>query len=464
MKKTIIAKAVAVCSAAVLGMLGVAAFAQKNMPNEKRTDIQAGKFSVVGGIVTAKPGETVKYPVYIENNTENGFAASGIRLFYGDKLQLNLNEKDRPVTTLGVACDELNVTFGHNSEWRCVGCGTMGDGDKDNGLMFTVELVVPVQAENGIYPIVIDIDNILDHSTNAIEYQAVNGCIYVTDGDEEYPYSTAPTDTAPPSLETTAPETTEPDPAYTETTPMSFGEKWGIYALEDRSDLVDGKTNIIAGIVEAEAGETVKFPVYIANNSKDGFAATGLRLFYDDMLTPTLKEDGMPNAIKGEACDAVITKFSHNAEKHIIGLDTMGDEPETDNGLMFTVEITVPSDAKGGDKFPMTLEVDKWLDAKNDAIDCVTINGYIYVMRFAGISPSDTAASSGTAATASSDGSTTTAVGTTKGANVVQTTTAKSGTTNNTTATKTGDAGVGAAVAGLLLAAGTAVVAKKKKD
>ena len=112
--------------------------------------------------------------------------------------------------------------------------------------------------------------------------------------------------------------------------------------VADRKDLVDGKTNIIAGIVEAEAGETVKFPVYIANNSKDGFAATGLRLFYDDMLTPTLKEDGMPNAIKGEACDAVITKFSHNAEKHIIGLDTMGDEPETDNGQMFPGNLIVP--------------------------------------------------------------------------------------------------------------------------
>jgi LPXTG-motif cell wall-anchored protein len=44
------------------------------------------------------------------------------------------------------------------------------------------------------------------------------------------------------------------------------------------------------------------------------------------------------------------------------------------------------------------------------------------------------------------------------------TTTAKSGNSGTTTATKTGDAGVGVAVAGLLLAAGTAVVAKKKKD
>lgn len=258
--------------------------------------------------------------------------------------------------------------------------------------------------------------------------------------------------------------------------------------VEDRKDLVDGKTNIIAGIVQAEAGETVKFPVYIANNSKDGFAATGLRLFYDEKLTPVLKEDGKPKTAKGEACDAVVSKFSHNAEKHIIGLGTMGDDPETDNGLMYTVEITVPKDAKPGDKFPMTLEVDKWLDAKTNAIEYATVNGYIFLQPDGGVTTtttSDTTTSTTTTTTSSSatttsttsssattttttvstsSGSTTTTTGTTKGANVVQTTTAKSGTTNNTTATKTGDAGVGVAVAGLLLAAGTAVVAKKKKD
>ncbi len=257
--------------------------------------------------------------------------------------------------------------------------------------------------------------------------------------------------------------------------------------VADRKDLVDGKTNIIAGIVEAEAGETVKFPVYIANNSKDGFAATGLRLFYDEKLTPVLKEDGKPKTAKGEACDAVVSKFSHNAEKHIIGLGTMGDDPETDNGLMYTVEITVPSDAKKGDKFPMTLEVDKWLDAKTNAIEYATVNGYIFIggidetttvssdtttttttttTSSSATTTSTTSSSSATTTTTtvSSDGSTTTTTGTTKGANVVQTTTAKSGTTSNTTATKTGDAGVGVAVAGLLLAAGTAVVAKKKKD
>lgn len=256
--------------------------------------------------------------------------------------------------------------------------------------------------------------------------------------------------------------------------------------VADRKDLVDGKTNIIAGIVEAKAGETVKFPVYIANNSKDGFAATGLRLFYDEKLTPVLKEDGKPKTAKGEACDAVVSKFSHNAEKHIIGLGTMGDDPETDNGLMYTVEITVPSDAKKGDKFPMTLEVDKWLDAKTNAIEYATVNGYIIVdgpipetttvssdtttttttttTSSSATTTSTTSSSSATTTTTSASGSTTTTTGTTKGANVVVTTTAKSGNSGTTTATKTGDAGVGVAVAGLLLAAGTAVVAKKKKD
>ncbi|MBQ9905561.1 MAG: NPXTG-anchored protein, partial [Oscillospiraceae bacterium] len=257
--------------------------------------------------------------------------------------------------------------------------------------------------------------------------------------------------------------------------------------VADRKDLVDGKTNIIAGIVQAEAGETVQFPVYIANNTKDGFAATGLRLFYDEKLTPVLKENGKPKTTTGVACNAVVSKFSHNADKHIIGLGTMGDDPETDNGLMYTVEITVPSDAKPGDKFPMTLEVDKWLDAKTNAIEYATVNGYIFIdistpetttvssdtttttttTTSSSATTTSTTSSSATTTTttvSTSSGSTTTTTGTTKGANVVQTTTAKSGNSGTTTATKTGDAGVGVAVAGLLLAAGTAVVAKKKKD
>lgn len=256
--------------------------------------------------------------------------------------------------------------------------------------------------------------------------------------------------------------------------------------LADRDDIVAGKTNIVAGIVQAEAGETVKFPVYVANNT--GYAATGIRLIYDKALSPVLKTDGKLTTKKGDAGDDIMPTFSHNPDERIIGLGTMGTDLEEDNGVMFTVEITVPADAKSGDKYPMNIEVDRWLDTDANAVAYNAVNGYIYVGEIPGgetttateatttvseetttVSEETTTVSEETTTSVSNGTTTSTTVstattsGTKKGATTSST--KKGGTSSNTTASKTGDAGVGVAVAGLLLAAGTAVVAtKKKKD
>lgn len=271
--------------------------------------------------------------------------------------------------------------------------------------------------------------------------------------------------------------------------------------IADRTDLVAGKTNIVAGIVEAKAGETVKFPVYIANNTT-GFAATGVRLIHDERLTVPLNNK-KPITKKGDAGNDVTTTFSYNAEKRIIGLGTMGTDPEMDNGIMYEVDIQVPADAQPGDSFPMTIEIDKWLDAATNPIEHAAVAGKIFIAGGSSettttSTTSDTTTTTSTTPTTistapttistapttistapttistsstistqstSSTASTTTTSGTNKGGTPVVTTTAKGGSTSSTTATKTGDAGVGVAVAGLLLAAGTAVVAtKKKKD
>ena len=270
--------------------------------------------------------------------------------------------------------------------------------------------------------------------------------------------------------------------------------------ITDRTDLVAGKTNIVAGIVEAAPGDLVHFPVYIANNTT-GFAATGVRLIHDERLTVPLNNK-KPITKKGQAGNDVTTTFSYNAEKRIIGLGTMGTDPEMDNGIMYEVDIQVPADAKAGESFPMTIEIDKWLDAATNPIEHAAVAGKIVIAGGSSettttSTTSDTTTTTSTTPTTistapttistapttistapttistsstistqstSSTVSTTTTTGTNKGTPVV-TTTAKGGSTSSTTATKTGDAGVGVAVAGLLLAAGTAVVAtKKKKD
>ena len=272
--------------------------------------------------------------------------------------------------------------------------------------------------------------------------------------------------------------------------------------ISDRKDLVAGKTNMVAGIVEAAPGDLVHFPVYIANNTT-GFAATGVRLIHDARLTVPLNTSKKPITKKGYAGDGVTTTFSYNPDKRIIGLGTMGTDPEMDNGVMYEVDIQVPADAKPGEKFDMTIEINKWLDAATNPIDHAAVPGWIVIAGGSSetttssttssttststttsttpttistapttistapttISTAPTTISTSSTQSTSSTASTTTTSGTNKGGTPVVTTTAKGGSTSSTTATKTGDAGVGVAVAGLLLAAGTAVVAtKKKKD
>jgi hypothetical protein len=150
--------------------------------------------------------------------------------------------------------------------------------------------------------------------------------------------------------------------------------------IDTMTDLVDGKINIIAGVIQAQPGETVKYPVYIANNAESGFSAVGLRLFYDAKLTPATGKDG--KLVVDKRCtagDDLVKSFSLNTEKKVIGLGSMGSEPEKDNGLLYTVEIKVPKTAKEGDIYTMSLEIDKWLDGETNPIDCVTFDGCIYV-------------------------------------------------------------------------------------
>lgn len=150
--------------------------------------------------------------------------------------------------------------------------------------------------------------------------------------------------------------------------------------IESMMNLVEGKTNIIAGTVEAAPGETVTYPVYIANNSEPGFTATGIRLFYDAALSPCTDANG--KLIVNENCtasDALYKSFALHADSNLIGFGSMGLAGETDNGLLYTVEIQVPADAQPGDVYEMNLDVDKFLDVNVNPLEYVAIDGSITV-------------------------------------------------------------------------------------
>ena len=96
----------------------------------------------------------------------------------------------------------------------------------------------------------------------------------------------------------------------------------------DESKLTAGKVNIVAGVVKAEAGETVEFPVYVYNNKAPGFAATGIQLYHDKDLTPVIKANGLPDGkLKEVALDPILSpSWDYNADELLIALGTMGQE------------------------------------------------------------------------------------------------------------------------------------------
>ena len=148
-------------------------------------------------------------------------------------------------------------------------------------------------------------------------------------------------------------------------------------AIEERRDIVEGKTNIAAGIVQADDGERIKFPVYMVNNVPDGFTSLRVQLTYDQRLTAELDEEDTPVYKIGEAANDVSCKFTHDAESHTITMTAAGKTPEKDNGVLFTVEMSLPP--YYGGRFPVTVKVDQFLDAKNQPIASEAVNGYINV-------------------------------------------------------------------------------------
>jgi hypothetical protein len=255
----------------------------------------------------------------------------------------------------------------------------------------------------------------------------------------------------------------------------------------DEAKLTAGKVNIVAGIVEAECGEVVQFPIYVYNNKEPGFAASNIRLTLDEELKPLLKTNGKPDAKLGEVAleSELSSEWDYNEAERTVALTTSGEKATPGNGVFYTVKVTVPENPDR-EKFPVRLVVDSFGDSAKNPVDYVTIDGYIHVFlphpdgpqttttepttAPTTVSTTDSTAAPTTAPTASGNAAVTTtskqaAVTTTSAKAGAAVTTTKAGTFGSATAAKTGDAGVGVAAAGLLLAAGTAAaVTRKKKD
>jgi len=156
--------------------------------------------------------------------------------------------------------------------------------------------------------------------------------------------------------ETTEPDTTEPDTTEPDTTPgdQKIDAEW------------------IIGQVEAEAGETVKVPVTVKGD-KDG-----INSYILDMAADKALKAG--NAAAGAAYEAL--NFVSNADKLVFaGTNYTLDKNvvAADNAVVFTVEFTVPADAKAGTVYDLTFEGLELYNIEMAKLIPTTTDGWIKV-------------------------------------------------------------------------------------
>ena len=250
-----------------------------------------------------------------------------------------------------------------------------------------------------------------------------------------------------------------------------------------------GTNEITADQIYAEPGQKgVAFSVTLNGNT--GFDQLNFSLKYDERLNPVLEEDSS-NIPKNESDEySGLASVFINPEKSVIGYGLVCSKKQDKDKALTTVYFDVPSDAKPGDTFEISfIEGNSKVLIGDDAQEFSNVAGWIKIKDVttttttatttsttettttttetttstvetttSTVTTTDTADSTATTTgttTTKSSGTTTTAKATTKAAG----TTASGGKQDGPTA---GDAGVALAIAGLLAAAGTAIVIRKK--
>ena len=266
---------------------------------------------------------------------------------------------------------------------------------------------------------------------------------------------------------------------------------------------------------KTQAGFQVKYPVYIVQKDAEGFGGLGLNLFLakpesGSALGVVLNADGDPETVKNEDGDVegdiakggfpsfvyndAATNPKNQKSEVLVGCSCMRSSTYSKSGKWVEFLFTIPEGAKAGDQWDISAVVNKMNDKDSQPIAAEKyneVNGWIKINGAAAtteapvvttlapvadttLAPADvTTAAPADATTEAAGSGVTTATEATQGTGTGTTASGKgagkdsnsgkSGT--STDAAKTGDAGVGVAAAALLLAAGTAVVAtRKKKD
>ena len=150
--------------------------------------------------------------------------------------------------------------------------------------------------------------------------------------------------------------------------------------LDDRAaELKPNTVNIIADQVYAEPGETVDYRVLLSGNT--GYSDSGIALVYDSALTVKQEGEDDPVMEVGEAAGSLMTEDSLNLDERIIAFSSIGTTNSTQDGMLFTVHLTVPANAEEGATYPLKLEIRHFLDKKQVEVSHATVDGWIKIRK-----------------------------------------------------------------------------------
>jgi hypothetical protein len=225
--------------------------------------------------------------------------------------------------------------------------------------------------------------------------------------------------------------------------------------------------------ITCESGATVEYSIRLENNP--GYAPSGFRLDYDERLTPVGKDGTDMAYTTGDAVAGLSPMLNHATTKTRIAWSTSGASDNTKDGIIYTVKFTVP-EVTEETTFPMDITVRQFANADTQDLSYTEVDGWIKVTPKVETTTTTTTTEKTTTTTTTTEenkpGTTTTeAITTEEGTGTETTTSAIDKPGDDTTSkqgndqppVKTGDAGVGLAVAGLLAAAGAAVVIRRKE-
>ena len=215
---------------------------------------------------------------------------------------------------------------------------------------------------------------------------------------------------------------------------------------------------ITISLEEAKKGEWIPVSMMVKNNP--GYAACGIDFEYDERLeSKAFEEDGETDEKLAAFAtgDATVGDpyVNRNTAKHVVGYSTSSQKNNSKDGAMVTAyfKIANPDQAQAGDKYDIKIVVDQFCNKESVDLAYTTVDGYIMI-----------AAETTTTTTTTTTEDTTTTTTTSSGETTTTTSTTTTPTTTTQAPNQTGDAGVGIVVATLLVAAGAAVVLRKKED